>query len=91
MMLAPPVLAALAFVAGFGLGLVHFASLGRVSALFLAGGSPVRALALQFARLALLAGFLVLAARLGAAPLLAAALGVLIARAVVLRRFRKEG
>jgi F1F0 ATPase subunit 2 len=81
---------ALGFVLGFAAGLVHFATLRQVTALYLGGGALPRALGLQLLRLALLAGVLVLLARLGAGPLLAGALGVLIARAMVLRRARKE-
>ena len=80
----------LGFALGIALGLAHFASLRRVTAMYLSGGSPVRAVLLQLARLALLGGVLLLFAQLGAAPLLASALGVLIAREAVLRRARKE-
>jgi hypothetical protein len=87
--------ATLAFIAlglalGFAAGLVHFATLRRVTDLYLTGGSPTRALVLQLVRLAGLAAILVLFAGLGAAPLLAAALGVFLARGAVLRRLRKE-
>lgn len=82
-----PVPVALAFLlAGILLGLVHFASLRRVSSLYLSGASPGRALALQMARLAVLAGALAGFALLGALPLLAATLGLFIGRAIILRR-----
>lgn len=75
-----------AALAGFGLGWLHFASLSRVADLFVAG--HMRAVALQLARLAVLAGFLVLCAQGGAAVLVAGAAGVLAARARVLRGAR---
>lgn len=75
-----------AAVAGFGAGWLHFSTLSRVADLFVAG--RMSALWLQLARLALLAGFLVLCA-LGGAPVLAGgAVGVLAGRALVLRRAR---
>lgn len=83
-------LALLGFALGIALGLAHFASLRRVTAMYLSGGSPSRAVLLQLARLSLLGGMLLLFAQFGAAPLLASALGVLIAREIVLRRARKE-
>jgi sorbitol-specific phosphotransferase system component IIBC len=43
---------------------------------------------LQLARLAVLAGFLILAALAGPGPLIAAAIGVLVARARVLKGAR---
>lgn len=81
--------AALGLVLGLALGLIHFASLRRVTTLYLSGGSPARAIALQLGRLALLGlGFAGLA-WLGALPLLAGAVGVLIAREVILRRVKR--
>jgi F1F0 ATPase subunit 2 len=82
--------AAIGLAVGLALGLAHFASLRRVTALYLDGGSPARAVALQLLRLALLAGLMLLLARLGAAPLIAGALGTILAREVILRRARKE-
>ena len=78
-----------AFAGGLAAGLVHFRSLHRVSEAYLAGNAG-RAIALQFLRLALLAVVLVGLAWLGAPQLLAGALGVLLARFVVIRRVRRE-
>ena len=78
----------LALVAGLVLGVAHFATLRKVTDLYLGGTAPGRALALQLARLAVLGGFLTVLALTGAAPLLAGVVGVLIGRAIVLRRAR---
>ncbi|MHC9236452.1 N-ATPase subunit AtpR [Pseudooceanicola sp. 502str34] len=87
---AHPVPAAIAaLVAGLLLGLVHFGTLRRVTELYLSGGALWRPLALQLARLAVLAAALVLCALAGALPLLAGALGLLLGRAIVLRRTRE--
>ncbi|NDW00133.1 ATP synthase subunit I [Salipiger sp. PrR002] len=85
----PYALAALALCLGFALGWAHFASLRRVTDLYLESGPAWRALALQLGRLAVLAGVLVGLALLGALPLLAGTLGLLLARQMVLRRSRK--
>lgn len=85
----PTLLIAAGFALGLGLGLIHFASLKRVAELYVGGGSLGRALGLQLLRLAILTGLLVLLARQGAAPLLAGALGIIVARWIVLRRARK--
>jgi hypothetical protein len=72
-------------LAGFAFGLLYFAAMRR-TALFLAmrRGWLVPA-GLTVGRMLAAAGFLVLAAKLGAAPLLAAFIGILLARAVALR------
>lgn len=75
--------------AGIALGLLHFGSLRAISRDYL-GSHPVRAFALQLVRMAIMAGMLFGLARLGAADLLAGALGVLIARAWVIGRVRRE-
>ncbi|MCA0920139.1 ATP synthase subunit I [Pseudooceanicola nanhaiensis] len=85
---APLLLAALALAAGTGAGIVHFASLRRVTALYLEGGLAARTVALQLLRLALLAALLVGLALLGALPLLCGTLGLLLGRQIVLRRAR---
>jgi len=75
-----------AALAGYGIGTVHFRSLARVADMMLAG--RMIAVVLQLARLAVLAGFLILAALAGPGPLIAAAAGVLVARARVLKAAR---
>lgn len=89
--MTPLALTPLGFALGFAAGLVHFATLRRVTALYLGGSGAGRALALQIVRLAGLAAVLVLLAWLGAGPLLGGALGVLVARGVILHRAGKEG
>lgn len=82
---------AIGFALGLAVGYAHFASLGRVTALFLGGGSPWWAFGLQLARLAALAALMVPLALLGAAALLAGLSGVIAAREIVLRQVRKAG
>lgn len=77
------VLTLLAAVIGLGAGWLHFASL-RALAPQIIGGER-RAIFLQLARFLVLGFLLFLAARAGAFPLLAAAAGILIARALVMR------
>jgi F1F0 ATPase subunit 2 len=81
--------AVIGFLVGVALGLFHFASLRRVTALYLSGRDIWRALALQAARFAALLAVLVLLAHAGALPLLAGTLGLLVGRAIVLRQARK--
>ncbi|MDD8021945.1 MAG: ATP synthase subunit I [Paracoccaceae bacterium] len=83
-----PALAALGFALGLVLGAVHFLSLRRVTRMYVAGGAMLPALALQLARFGVLVAGLAVLAKLGAAPLLAGALGILAARAWVMRRAR---
>lgn len=85
--MGPALQVALGFGAGLLLGLAHFASLGAITRCFLAGRA-LRALMLQLGRFALLATVLVLLAGLGAAALLASLPGLLLARALLLRRAR---
>jgi len=85
-----PVQAVLALLAGLVLGYVHFGALRRLSADYLSGRAR-RALGLQLARLGVMAAALFGLAKWGALPLLAGALGILLARAVVLRRAGAEG
>jgi hypothetical protein len=81
--------------AGFvGLGLVagtlHFSLLRWNTIFYARAGSVGVGAALQLARLALLAVLLTMVARQGAPPLLLTALGVLIARPIVVRRLGTE-
>ena len=78
---------ALAFLGlGFAAGLFHFGLLRRTARAICAGRT--RAAGGQFViRFAAIGAVLYLAARLGAAPLLSAALGLTAARFVLLRSF----
>ncbi|HEV2675360.1 MAG TPA: ATP synthase subunit I [Aliidongia sp.] len=73
-------------IAGILLGLVYFRGLWWNARLFTAGGRTTTAMLLMVGRIALLGGLLTLASLEGAGPLLVMALGVLIARAIVMRR-----
>ena len=82
-------LAAAMAAGGFVLGLGYFAVLRRTADLYGAGRSRLEPAMLTLGRIAAIVVFLVLAARLGALPLLAAFLGFLVARAAVLRTMKK--
>lgn len=74
--------------AGFAFGVAYFIVLRRTVSLFAAGGGWLPLSALTLGRLVAVTVFFAFAARLGAAPLLAAFLALLLARAAVLRFFR---
>jgi hypothetical protein len=73
------------FAVGVAAGLLHFLLLRWNARLFITEGA-LHAIGVQALRLAALGSVLVLAARLGAMPLLLTALGVMIARQIILRR-----
>lgn len=85
----PAVGAAIGFVVGMILGVVHFGALWWNTRLYTEGGSTALALALQLGRFVVLAVVLAGIALLGALPLLTAALGLLLARRLVVRRLGK--
>ncbi len=89
-LLSTPSLAIAMALTGFAFGLVYFAALRRTATLIVAG-SRVFALALTLGRIGAAILFLGLAAKLGAASLLAAFLGFLLARMVALRAARSAG
>ena len=78
----------LGFAGGAILGAAHLASLWW-SVVLLRDGRPVLGVILQALRFVALALLLAIIARHGAAPLLAAAFGVLAARALLLRRLER--
>lgn len=82
-----PLAAGLVIGSVFGLlvGLAYFGSLAWTVDCF-AEGRAGRALVLQLLRFLLLAGGLVLMALLGAAALVSSAIGITVARMIVLRR-----
>lgn len=80
---------AVSLVAGAVLGAGFFSLLGVNVRLYGSRRWPL-AMVLHLARWAFLAAALVVAARVGALPLLAAALGILVARAGLLRRARER-
>lgn len=76
---------------GAALGVVYFRFLRHSAGLMVAGeAGPGRALMLVLFRVAGLGGLLLIAALQGAMPLLAAALGVMVGRQVVMRQTEKE-
>jgi len=84
-----PVLeAALAVLAGIAVGLANFSLLARNLDLYLEG-RPLAAAALQAGRLVAVAAVLLGAVQFGALLLLSCALGLLVARHVILRRAAK--
>lgn len=82
-----PILAA-CLVAGIGLGALYFRTLWWTTRRLGAEGRLATAVALMAGRFVALGGALFLASLAGAAPLLTMALGVLVARFVVVRRVR---
>ena len=81
-------IAALWLLLGLVGGATYFALLRRNTSLYLQSGVLLQAVGLQVLRLAALASLLGFAAWYGARPLLLAALGILLARPLVLRHFR---
>lgn len=79
---------ALHLVAGMALGVLYFYGLWWNIRLYTSGRNTAMVLALGIGRMACVAGLLVLASLEGALPLLASALGMLIARFMVMRRVR---
>lgn len=75
--------------AGMLFGVVYFATLRRAVTLFTAGRGWIGPVSLTLARIAAAVIFLGLAAKLGAAALIAAFLGFLLARTVMLRVARR--
>jgi hypothetical protein len=87
-----PELAIAMGIAGFIFGLSYFAAVQRTAALLAARKKNwLGPLALTLGRMAAAAIFLTLAAKLGAASLLSAFLGFLLARAVALRNAARTG
>jgi F1F0 ATPase subunit 2 len=76
-------------VAGVLLGIVYFRSLWWNARRFTAGGRVTTTIAVMIGRFVLLGLLLTLASLEGALPLLVMALGILIARSVVMRRIRE--
>jgi len=74
--------------AGILLGILYFRGLWWSVRRFSHSGSLVATMALMIGRFVLLGGLMTLASLEGALPLLVLALGVLAARAVVMRRVR---
>jgi F1F0 ATPase subunit 2 len=82
-------LIALWLVAGILAGIAYFTSIWWSARQFAIGGRITMTLALALLRLMVLGGLLMLASFQGAGPLLATALGVVVARFGVMRRLRE--
>jgi len=84
--------AAVAFAAlGLLVGLGYFAAMRRTVTLLADGSTWFGPLALTVGRIVVVVALLTLVARFGASPLLAAAIGMLLARAIALRTARRPG
>lgn len=83
-------LAAAHLALGAGLGVLYFRGLWWNVRLFAGGGHAAWAIAAMAGRFALLGGALMAASLEGAMPLLTTAIGLFAARAVVVRRIRRE-
>ena len=76
-------------VAGIAVGVIYFRSLWWNARRFTSGSHVATTIAVMIGRFVLLGGLLTLASLEGALPLLVMALGILIARSVVIRRIRE--
>jgi F1F0 ATPase subunit 2 len=92
MMLATPLLARIAvfLLVGLALGAMHFLALRLNTMLYLAPERRGRALALHALRMALIVAALLVVARLGAAALVAAFVGLIAARYAVAARVTRS-
>ncbi len=86
MTIATSLLDTIWLLAGLAGGTAHFAMLRWNTRLYLDGSSLVRALGVQMLRLVAITALLAFAAWHGALPLLIAALGVVLARLLVVPR-----
>jgi F1F0 ATPase subunit 2 len=77
---------AVAFGVGLALGVAYFTALRWNVRLYLTPGGRAAGIALHVGRLAAVTAVLWLAARAGAAPLLAVALGIVVSRPLAIRR-----
>ncbi|WP_210248570.1 ATP synthase subunit I [Rhizobium sp. RU35A] len=85
---AAPLAALIGFAAGLALGLLHFLTLKRNTEFF-AQGRFGRAFLLQLVRFGLLIVVMVVMAKIGAVALLAGLSGLLLSRALILKRERR--
>jgi hypothetical protein len=76
---------------GFGLGLAYFATLRRTVVMYATGRGWFGLLALTLGRIGAAVLFLAAAAKLGAATLIAALCGFLLARTIAVRAATRSG
>jgi len=86
-----PAVTVLISAAGFGLGLAYFATLRRTVVIFATGRGWLGPLGLTLGRIGAAVLFLAAAAKLGAAALIAALIGFLLARTVAVRAANRSG
>jgi len=91
MLAIDPVTTAILAIAGVALGFAYFASLKYSVALLAEGKGWLRPVAYALGRFCAAGALLFVAVKLGAAPLLAAFAGFLVARVLVLRAHRRAG
>jgi len=89
--LAELMLASISAIGGFVLGLAYFASLRRGVAMLISGDGWWRAMVATLLRIGVAAAGFVLAAMFGAAALLGALAGFLLARGLSVRAARRAG
>ena len=77
-------------LAGTMLGFAHFLTLKWNTGLYLEGG-VAKAIVLHILRMIVLAAAFIILAKLGAAALLSGLAGLLLARAIVMRREKRAG
>jgi len=87
---APAALLLLWLLFGIATGIAHFALLRWNANLYVTDGGLLRALAMQSLRMTTTTALLAFAAWHGALPLLAAAIGIMLARVLVLRMMTVE-
>lgn len=86
-----PVTLGVCFLGGLLLGHAYFHALRKTADLIVGGGSPVLGLVLTVGRLAVLGCGLYLAVQCGGFALLTTLGGILVAKALALRRTRRVG
>lgn len=90
MLVSSALLASSMALAGIAFGLVYFAALQKTAALFATGGGWLGPSALTLSRIGAAMIFFTFAVKLGAASLLAAFTGFLVARAIAVRATRPD-
>lgn len=80
---------ALHLAAGTGIGILYFHGVWRTTQRLASGNGIIRTIGLTLGRFAALGGVLFVVSLEGAPPLLVTALGVLIARAIVIRQTKE--
>lgn len=85
-----PIVLAVFVAAGVAVGMIFFSALRWGARVLVEGGAVSSAFALTLGRFLLVGALLIFAARTGASPLLAAAVGIFIGRFLVMRASARE-